>query len=195
MTNREFCLFCEAAAREKTMYMWGTFGNKITKDLISKKKAQYPNRYSEKRLCLLRAKADGETIGCDCAGLIKWALWTDCDISKAPRYSSSTDRGTAGLYRAAKEKGLFSQMPDIDGLVVYKEGHVGVSVGNGDVIECTLGSRGDGVVKTRIEAAGWTHWLKIPEVEYQTEEKRPEISVHKKKVTVLDKLKKIIIRN
>ena len=51
---------------------------------------------------------------------------------------------------------------------LYK--HFGVYIGNGYAIEA-MGTR-YGVVKTRVAARSWTHWLKIPYINYieETEE-------------------------
>lgn len=206
MNNKVFSSFCLNALSVRSLYMWGTYGKKITENLISSKKKQYPNRYSESRLSLLRKNIDGETVGCDCTGLIKWALWTNGDLDAPIRYNAATDRGTGGLYREAKEKGIISTLPELPGTVVYKEGHVGVYIGDGNVIECTLGSRGDGIVKTKIHDTKWTHWLKVPEIDYIETTREPDIlpadkPLHKtltdnqKKISFLKKLKRIILKN
>lgn len=166
MNNLEFAEFCRKTLEVPTKYMWGTYGRVITKSLLEAKAKQYPNRYSATRQRFLKNVINGVTRGCDCAGLIKWAMWTNGDINKTPPYSSKTDRNCSGLYKAAKEKGSIAVMPEQEGIVVYKEGHVGVYIGKGEVVECTLGERGDGCVKTKLEAAGWTHWLRVPEIEY-----------------------------
>ena len=87
-------------------------------------------------------------------------------------------------------------MPEIPGIVVYKKGHIGVYVGNGDVIECTLGSRGDGVVLTKLTAAEWTDWFFAPDVQYEDDRPvkkiyvKPKINdIFKKLITRRDKLK------
>jgi cell wall-associated NlpC family hydrolase len=184
ISNYQLVSFCELALQKPTLYMWGTYGKPITTSLLSSKIKQYPKNYSEARQKYIKSKIDGKTIGCDCAGLIKWALWTNCDINAPIKYNSKTDRGTAGLYSAAKEKGKIATLPEQPGVIVYKNGHVGVYIGNGKVIECTLGKRGDGIVKTDLNAAGWTHWLKLPEVEYVPD----HISIYQKKTSILDKL-------
>ena len=201
MTNVEFALFCENALKKETYYMWGCFGQRITKALISQKSIQYPRNFSSTRVSYLEKliNHDGisNAIGCDCAGLIKWFLWTDGDIEKAPFYNEKTDRGTAGLYRDAKEKGLIGTLPEMKGVIVYKDGHVGVYMGDGNVIECTLGSRGDGVVRSKLNAAGWTHWLKVPEITYveqpkeEQPKKEPVITATKKIPQFVNKIKNL----
>jgi len=55
-------------------------------------------------------------------------------------------------------------MPEIPGLAVWKDGHIGVYVGGGYVIEASGTSKG--VVKTKLTERGFTHWLKIPYISY-----------------------------
>ena len=55
-------------------------------------------------------------------------------------------------------------MPDIPGLAVWHEGHIGVYIGGGQVIEA-MGTR-YGVVKTELASRSWTHWLKVPYIRY-----------------------------
>lgn len=43
-------------------------------------------------------------------------------------------------------------------------GHIGVYVGNGEVIEAQ--GTAYGVVKTQLSGRGWTKWLKIPNIKY-----------------------------
>ena len=53
------------------------------------------------------------------------------------------------------------------------QGHVGVYIGNGEAVECTLGSYGDGIVKTKVKGRGWTHWLQMPEIAYSDKKTEP----------------------
>ena len=55
-------------------------------------------------------------------------------------------------------------MPDTVGLAVWKQGHIGVYIGNGYVIEA-MGTK-YGVVKTQLAGRNWSHWLKIPGIHY-----------------------------
>lgn len=55
-------------------------------------------------------------------------------------------------------------MPETPGFAVWMDGHIGVYIRNGEVIEaqCTA----YGVVKTKLSERGWTKWLKIPNIKY-----------------------------
>lgn len=57
-----------------------------------------------------------------------------------------------------------TDMPDTPGLAVWKSGHIGVYIGNGEVIEA-MDTR-YGVVKTKLQGRGWTHWLEVPGIKY-----------------------------
>ena len=165
--NTDFATWLKGIAQKPTIYMWGTFGNKVTESLINTKTKQYPTHYPAYRINTLRRYINS-ALGCDCCGLIKWYLMTDGGRLSTPVYSSKYDKNTSMWYNAATEKGKISTMPEIAGLAVYKNGHIGVYIGNGKVIECTLSSRGDGVVYSNLSAEKWTHWLKIPYIEYST---------------------------
>lgn len=59
-------------------------------------------------------------------------------------------------------------MPDIPGLAVRYDGHVGYYVGNGEVVE----ERGFayGCVKTKLKDRKWLHWYKFPCIAYDNSE-------------------------
>ena len=57
-------------------------------------------------------------------------------------------------------------MPDTPGLAVWKSGHIGVYIGNGEVVEA-MGTK-YGVVKTKLAGRGWSAWLQIPYISYIT---------------------------
>lgn len=68
------------------------------------------------------------------------------------------------MYYNASRKGSIETMPDTPGLAVWKSGHIGVYIGNGEVIEA-MDTR-YGVVKTKLQGRGWTHWLEVPGIKY-----------------------------
>ena len=88
------------------------------------------------------------------------------------------DIGADAMYANAIEKGTIDTIPEIPGLAVWHEGHIGIYVGNGEVIEA-MGTR-YGVVRTRLSERHWTHWLKIPYINYieETEEPHEKDSDH-----------------
>lgn len=168
LTNKQLVEFVKRKLGVKSVYMWGEFGRIVTNSTIAQKASQYPGYYSKARQNYLKTLVGKNYYGCDCVGLYKWFLWTDND-AHAIRYNSATDRGTLGMYNAATAKGNIDSIPEIPGLITYMRGHVGVYIGNGEVVECTLGKYGDGIVKTKLKGRGWTHWLKMSEITYETE--------------------------
>ena len=190
MTGVGLVLNCKKMLDSNTVYMWGCYGQKLTSDLIERKAKQYPNRFSAARREFLRTLAEsGEWYACDCAGLIKNYFWGG--FGNKIRYSAFNDYGTESMKKASVRTGKISQMPQIPGIVVYKKGHIGVYAGNGDVIECTLGSRGDGVVLTKLSEAGWTDWFFAPDVNYEDDPPIQKIYVKPK---IIDVFKKLITR-
>ena len=144
-------------------YVWGTYGNVLTESLLAYKLEQYPDgvgNYED----LIRANwLGGRTT--DCVGLIKGYGWLNAETMEI-QYGTHgmPDIGANQMYYNATESGAIDTMPDIPGLAVWHEGHIGVYIGGGQVIEA-MGTR-YGVVKTELANRGWTHWLKIPYINY-----------------------------
>ena len=82
---------------------------------------------------------------------------------------------------AASVKGAISTLPERPGVIVYCKSHphVGIYAGNGEVIECTLGIRGDGVVRTKLSAANWEYWFECPYIGYPEQAVTAEASLKK----------------
>ena len=176
MKNKELVEFCKQALHKPVMYMWGDYGRMITEATISTKAKQYPVHYSPEYQKELRAQIPNGGIGCDCTGLIKWFLWTGGDIEKASKYDAETDCSASGWYSNAKVRGGIETLPkDRIGLIVSMSGHCGVYIGNGEVIECTKGQFGNGVVKTKLCDRKWEKWCECIYIEYVTEEFEHEI--------------------
>ena len=74
------------------------------------------------------------------------------------------DIGADTMYENASEKGTIDTIPEIPGLAVWHEGHIGIYIGGGQVIHASGTTAG--VIQTPIDSSGWTHWLKIPYITY-----------------------------
>ena len=102
---------------------------------------------------------------CDCIGLIKSYAWYNADSGGIVAGSNGfTDCGANSIWSSVTESGQISNMPDTPGLAVWMDGHIGVYIGNGEVIEAQ--GTAYGVVKTELNGRGWTKWLKIPNIKY-----------------------------
>ena len=168
-TNIGLVEYARKALAERWGYVWGTFGYMLTEALFEEKLKQYPNEVGKYEAFIRSNWIGKRTV--DCIGLIKAYLW---DADGSIKYDPKTDINVPGMVYAAKEKGPISTLPDIPGVLVYKQGHIGVYIGAGQVIE----SKGTkyGVVKTPLKGAGstpWTGWCKCPYIEY-VEEPKPE---------------------
>lgn len=154
-------------------YWYGTFGQKATTELYAAKKRQYPELYKSWNDFPTQY---GKRVH-DCVGLIKGYLWSET-ATATPKYNSSQDVSANGMLARCKENGSITTMPNIAGLLVFMDGHVGIYIGDGYVIE----ARGHqyGVVKTALKSRPWKWWGKCPWIDYsgnstaETEPKQEE---------------------
>ena len=133
-------------------YWWGTFGQVADAALYAQKKAQYPAYYTVADF----TAQYGQKVH-DCCGLIKGYLWCDTPDG-SPKYNSAQDVAVEGLYKKCGRKGDISTLPETPGVCVFMAnmGHVGVYIGNGEVVEAM--GHAYGVVKTRVGNRGWAYW-------------------------------------
>ncbi len=145
-------------------YWYGTFGQTATASLYASKRKQYPELY---KYWSDFPEQYGKRVH-DCVGLIKGYMWS-ASATAAPKYNLLQDKSAAGMYSASKLKGTIDSFPLHVGQLVYKSSkktdakkihHVGVYIGGGYVVE----AKGHewGVVKTKLDGAGWTHWSQCP---------------------------------
>lgn len=144
-------------------YVWGTFGQVLTPELLQYKISQYPEGVGDEADFIRSHWLNRRTT--DCVGLIKGYGWLNAETMEI-QYGSNDmpDVGADGMYYNAGRKGSIETMPDTPGLAVWKSGHIGVYIGNGEVIEA-MDTR-YGVVKTKLQGRGWSHWLEVPGIKY-----------------------------
>lgn len=158
-TNIGLVAYCKAQLGRP--YWYGTFGQLATKALHENRKKAYPRYYTAKDY----PQQYGKKVH-DCIGLIKGYMWTDNADSTRYVYCANgfSDMSADMCYNHCKRKGLVGTIPEVPGIAVFMKGHVGVYIGNGEVIE----ARGHayGVVKTKLKNRPWTKWAYIDEIEY-----------------------------
>lgn len=162
-TNTGLVSFAQAAAAAGWGYVFGTFGQLCDVALLDRQSAAYPDgNLAGGRMRTVGNKWIGRRV-CDCSGIIKAYFWME-DINSAPEYNAQQDGVLASIYNNATERGPISALPEISGLALQLPGHVGVYIGNGEVIE----AKGTeyGVVKSRLADNNWQTWAKIPGIEY-----------------------------
>ena len=144
-------------------YVWGTYGQIMTEELFASKLQQYPEGVGSYADFIQANWVGGRTA--DCVGLIKGYGWLDAETLEL-RYGTNgmPDVGANQMYYNATVSGTIDTIPDTPGLAVWHDGHIGVYIGNGEVIEA-MGTK-YGVVKTQLEGRGWTHWLQVPYISY-----------------------------
>lgn len=145
-------------------YWYGGIGEYATEDLYNKLSKRYPKYYDATKYKKGWKEDYGKKVH-DCIGLVKAAVWCDGDSDGKPTgYNATQDLSANGTYEKCVEKGPISSLPEIPGLLVWKNGHIGVYMGHGQVIE----ARGHdyGVVKTVLSQRPWTNWCKYPWVDY-----------------------------
>lgn len=141
-------------------YLWQV----LTPELLQYKLTQYPDGVG-KYAAFIRANWLGRHTA-DCVGLIKGYGWLSTDTMTIDYGTHGMpDIGANEMFYNATRRGGIETMPDTPGLAVWKAGHIGVYIGNGEVVEA-MGTK-YGVVKTQLEGRGWTHWLEVPGIEYE----------------------------
>jgi hypothetical protein len=177
-TNEHFMAFCEKMIGQP--YWMGCCLYKATNSLLSRKTNQYSSSYAASRTARYKKDIANQKVVADCIGAAKGYAWTSggigvldaigADTAYASKYGSNgcPDKGANSMFTYAKSKGMdwgaIGTQPEIVGLALYKSGHVGYYTGNGYAIEWKGFSYG--CVKTKVAGRGWTHWYKLPVIQY-----------------------------
>lgn len=177
-TNEHFIAFCEKMLGQP--YWYGTCLYKCRASLLASKTRQYPSSYVTSRTSRYQQDIEQKKVAADCIGACKGYAWTGggigvlesigTDKTYASKYGSNgcPDKGATGMFTYAKSRGMdwgvIDTLPEIVGLALYKSGHAGYYAGNGYAIEWKGFSYG--CVKTKVAGRGWTHWYKLPFIDY-----------------------------
>ena len=168
-TNKNLAAFCLSVVGAP--YWFGTFGNIANSSLYNSKKAQYPNYYPPKSWTEASFTSQYGKRVTDCAGLLKWFLWSNNMTDKAPTYKSSEDYGANGFYEKCTSKGKISTLPsDKVGIIVFNgsdksKTHMGVIVDNdGTVVE----AKGHAYGTIKSKASSWDYWGKCHLIKYES---------------------------
>lgn len=157
-------------------YWYGTCVYKCSNNLLDSKSAQYPSHYKSNRTNTYKAHIRDQLVCMDCVGLIKGFFWTNGGVGVVEsigtnktfsrKYASNgmPDKSANGLLsmckKAGAKTGAIDSIPDVGGILVFSDGHVGVYIGCGKVVE----ARGFayGVVVTNLSERNWTSWSFLP---------------------------------
>lgn len=177
-TNEHFAAYCLKMVGQP--YWYGTCGYKATTSLLNRKATQYPSHYGSSRTSRYKQDIRDKKVVCDCIGGAKGYAWTGGgqamleaignDNAVANKYGSNgcPDKGANSMFSYAKSKGMewgvIDTLPEIVGLALHTDGHVGYYVGNGYAVEW----RGFnyGCVRTKVKDRKWQYWYKLPFIQY-----------------------------
>ena len=177
-TNEHFVAYCLKMVGQP--YWYGTCGYKATISLLSRKGKQYPSHYTSSRMSQYKQDIRDKKVVCDCIGGAKGYAWTNggqamldaigTDNAVPNKYGANgcPDKGANSMFVWAKSKGMewgtIDTLPEIVGLVLHTDGHVGYYVGNGYAVEW----RGFnyGCVSTKVKDRKWKYWYKLPFIQY-----------------------------
>ena len=181
-----FADFCESMVGQP--YWYGTALYPCTRSLLARKRKQYPAHYASSRQSGYEKDVGKKSICADCVGGIKGYCWTGGGVGVLEslgtgkpfenRYASHgcPDRSANGMFSYSKSKGMawgeISTLPNLRGLALHRDGHMGFTVGDGYAVEWR-GFR-YGCVKTKIARRDWTHWCKLPFLTYPASEPPPQ---------------------
>jgi len=147
-------------------YVYGTYGNILTEELLQDRADLFGEHVTGFEDFIRENWMRRRTA--DCVGLIKGYGWYNPDSGEIEVGTNGMADVTAnGMFDDATTKGTIDTIPETPGLAVWQDGHIGIYIGNGEVIEA-MGTE-QGVVKTTLPS-GWTHWLEIPYISYATQE-------------------------
>ena len=164
-------LVAYAKAQIGRPYWYGTYGQIATSALLKAKRAQYPDYYDQKKYKIKFTSQYGQRCH-DCAGLIKGYLFSETPTS-VPVFNAKYDWGANTMLKShCTEKGKIDTIPELPGVLVFMDKHVGVYIGGGYVVEAK--GHDSGVVKTALKGRGWTHWGKLAPIDYSEKVQAPD---------------------
>ena len=150
-TNEHFANWCLQMAERKSPYWYGTCVYKATQSTLNSKTKQYPDHYGSSRTSRYKQDIANKQVVADCVGGCKGYAWTNggqgvleaigTDQKITSKYGSNgcPDKSASGMFSYCKSKGMdwgtIGTLPEIIGLALFTDGHIGYYVGNGYAVE------------------------------------------------------------
>lgn len=139
-------------------YFYGAKMQLLTEDFMKSMKKCYPRTVTNEYISKARKKGQVGKINTDCSGLI--GAYREKHIGSSQLYSTA-----------------YKRMPITDvkkfapGVVLWKNGHVGVYIGMEDGVPMCVEAKGInyGVVKTRVASTNWQYGLTFKDMSYEYE--------------------------
>lgn len=159
----------DIANNYKTLYVMGCFGAPM--NATNKKRYTTNHSYNKQssRTNMIN-NASSDTFGFDCVCLIKGILWGWCG-NKNHVYGGATytsngvpDVGADGIMKYCTNVSTnFNNI--VPGELVHMSGHVGIYIGNGEVVECTPAWKNK-VQITKLSQRKWVKHGKLKFIDY-----------------------------
>lgn len=160
MTGQELVAF--AKSKLGVPYVYGMKGEVMTEAIYNQLKQVYGDFVWD---------SDRQKIGkvcCDCSGLISWA--------------TGIARSSQNYYDTALEVHPIAAIDKAPiGAAVWRKGHIGIYIGNGEYIAEDGSAYGCRI--NNLHKAGFTHWLKLKDIDYTAEPEDAEM-VEQSKILV-----------
>lgn len=163
LTSKELVSYFGDAVEEGWGYVWGLNGELYSRSLAEKyhaeKKSTSEYRDPATYWLVDCAKWIGK-MAADCSGGIVGAIRT-----VDQKY---IDRSANLFYAQCVKRGPIATIPEIPGLCVWRDGHIGVYEGSGNVLE--FRGTGYGAVRTKLKDRDFTNWGQLRDIQYESEE-------------------------
>lgn len=135
--NLDLVKWALEAQKSSWGYVFGTYGTVLNESAITSKAAQYPDEVGGNEEFIRQNWLGRRTS--DCVGLMKGYGWLNAETQEIVYCTNGMpDIGADTMYNAATEKGAIDTIPEIPGLAVWHEGHIGVYIGNDGLYENML---------------------------------------------------------
>lgn len=161
----------DIATHYKTLYVMGCFGAPMTPQNKNRYITNYSYNAKSDRANMIK-NADNDCFGFDCVCLIKGVVWGWCgDVTKTyggAVYQSNglKDISIAKMLNDCSDVSQDFTKIEMGEIVFLNTEHVGVYIGNGQVVECTPAWK-NGVQITQLKARNWTCHGKANFIDYE----------------------------
>lgn len=164
MGKNNFQALQYARAQIGRPYWYGTFGQIADQNLLDEKRRQYKDQYPPKKWTEDSFTSQfGQKVH-DCIGLAVKGYMMSADPEAPARYIAKYDVSANGMMDLCKIQGDYKTMPDIPGLLVWKNKHIGIYEGDGVTIE----DKGHAFGVVRTKDTKWTKYGFCPWWQYIT---------------------------
>lgn len=159
MTNSELAKIAkDIFAYQSTVYAKGGIGWLLTQDRYDYLCNQYQWNRDHFNASYLGKHA------CDCSGMIVGMAYDGWRTNSEPVWSRDHDWNDQMI--GDRLTGCVSPDKAIEGMALWKKGHVGLCIGDGWALDSDYDGSGNGIHKRRISDVNWEKAGKLPEIEY-----------------------------